>query len=541
MHTQIVKFNPPNTKPRRNLLFIAHLLCALSFFTCSVHQPPPADLLRVHIPSEPSTLNPLTATDDPAFEVDALIFEGLADIDPDTLALRPKLAKRWEILPDKQTFVFHLRDDVHWQDGEPFTADDVVTSFDLINSPALNDPALKVYYNNVESVVKIDAHTVVFRYKQPYFLGLQICATMPIVPGHIVIQSNDFEASAFSRHPVGTGPYRFKSWATNSKIVLERNEDYWGKEPEIQTIEFRIIPDQAMALQMLKKGDLDVLELLSVIQWARQTNTQKFNKNFYKLAYPDVMYNYIAWNNKNPLFVDKRVRQDLAQLIDVKTINEKLNFGLGTVVTGPFFPLSKQYNSNVQPFTYNIEEGRKLLSDAGWVDHDGDGILDRAGKKFAFTFLYPSASVAAERLSTVLKEELKNVGIDMTIERLEWGAFLDKIIKREFDSFMLAWTIKYEYDPFQIWDSSQADVPGSSNFISFKNDEASALLMRARVEMNEKQRNQFYHEFHALIYDLQPCLFLYTRPKMVLVSRRFGNVQVHKTGVEVLEWRVGGE
>lgn len=497
----------------------------------------PRDLIRIQMGADPPTLNLITSTDAYAAMIDNYIFDSLIERDYDTLEFKPKLATHWTISPDKKTYTFYLRKDVTWHDGHPFTADDVVYSYHVIKNPNTNAPHLKVYYQSMDSVTKIDDYTVQFHYNEIYFLGLSICGTMPVVPKHLVEKYQDFEAGDFSRHPIGTGPYKFESWQTNSKILLTRNEDYWGEKPEIRTIEFKIISDASIAFQILKKGDLDYSGLTS-IQWARQTQSKKFDQMFYKLAYADPGYTYIAWNNGNAIFQDPRVRRAMTHLVDRKKIVDKIYFGLGKIIVGCFFPSSKQYNTTIQPLEFDPGKARQILKEAGWTDTDGDGVLDKDGKVFEFNFLYPASAKVHERIATILKEDLSKIGIVMHITRLEWAAFLDRITRRDFDATSLGWTAPFESDPYQVWDISQAEVKGSSNFISYKNVEASALLSQARIEFDEEKRNALYWKFQEIVNEDQPYTFMFNTPALVVVSKRFSNVKIHKAGLNLLEWKI---
>ena len=404
-------------------------------------------------------------------------------------------------------------------------------------NPDLKAPHLKSYYRDVKRVYKVDDYTVRFEYTKKYFRGIVMCGGFPVVPKHIVSQYKDFDASPYSRHPIGTGPYKFHSWTTNSRLKLVRNEDYWGPKPEIRVIEFKVVADRAIALQILKKGELDVSGL-SILQWARQTRTEKFRNKFQIRMYPSTGYSFIGWNNESPIFKDVRVRQAMTHLLDREKINEKLNFGISTIVTGPFFPKGKQYNSSIKPLNYDILKAKKLLKEAGWIDSDGDGHLDKDGKKFEFTYLFAAGSKPAERVGTIYKEQLKRAGISMKMIRMEWAAFLDKINKRAFDATTLAWSSPFESDPFQIWDKSQAKEKHSSNFIGFVDDEASRLMREAKVEFNEKKRNQLYWKFQDIVHEKQPYTFLFNSPNLVAVSKRFGNVKTHTAGLELKEWTV---
>lgn len=507
--------------------------------SCQAQYQIPPDLIRIHLGAEPPTLNLITSVDASASSVNAYIYDSMIERDRDTLEWKPKMATHWDVSPDKKQYTFYLRKDVKWHDGHPFTADDVVHSFNLIMDPKVNAPSLKVYYKDIEKVEKIDDYTVRFYYKKVYFLALSFCGGISIVPKHIVEKYKDFDSSSISRHPIGTGPYKFKKWVSNQKIVLERFEGYFDKKPEIKTIEYKIITDTAVAFQVLKKGELDYFGL-GPIQWTKQTSRTKFIKQYYKLAYPNPGngYSYVGWNNKSPFFKDPKVREAMTHLVNRKKIVQKLLFGLGKIITGPFYAFSKQYNTDITPLHYDVALARKLLKEAGWSDTDKDGLLDKDGKKFEFILLLSAGNNIRERIATILKEDLANVGIDAKIYRLEWGAFLNRIMKRNFDGTILGWTGGFETDPYQVWDKSQANVKGSSNFISFENDKASELIQNARVEFDQTKRNELYWQFQEILHELQPYTLLFARPSLVAVSRRFDNVKVHKTGLNLLEWTV---
>lgn len=513
------------------LIFVVVLLGA-----CRPGYEVPPDRLRMHLAGEPDTLNPILATDAYAGEVGGYLYDSLITVDLDTLEFKPKVAESWTFSADMRSFVFKLRKDVKWHDGAPLTAEDVVFSYNLVMDPKTKAPALKSVYGDIEKVRKIDDHTVEFKLSKSNFRSLQLCGAFPIVPKHILEKEGDLEHSEFSRAPVGNGPYVFKAWDTNRRILLERNENYWDKKPEIRTVEFKFFSGE-VALQILKKGLIDLYQMTN-LQWVRQTGSAKFNNEFYKISYAGRSYSFIGWKMDSPIFKDKTVRRAMALLLDRKKMKDKLLFGLASEVAGPFFPLSPQYNPKLVPLPYDPGEAKKLLAQAGWADTDKDGILDKEGLKFKFTFLLSSGSRFAENLATIMKEDYKKVGIVMDIDRLEWAAFLERLDKQDFDAVTLAWMMPNESDPHQVWHSSQADIRGSSNFIGYRNPKVDKLIEKARVEFNAKKRNALYYKFQEIIYDEQPYLFLYSSPSLLAVSKRFDNIIVHKAGIDTNEWRV---
>lgn len=492
--------------------------------------------LYVHMGAEPGTLNPIIATDGYAHAINLKIYEFLVDRDYDTLDIKPMLAERWEISPDKMRFRFYLKKGIFWSDGVEFTADDVVYSFNKIMDPKVASAQLKVYYIDIKSCKKINKYTVEFFYSRPYYLALIFCGGMPIVPKHVFDNGTDFNTHKNNRFPVGTGPYKFDRWDTGKNIVLVRNERYRGAKPDIRKVVYKIIAEESVALQMLKKGEIDIMGIRD-IEWVRQTNSKKFTDHFYKLKYYLPSFSYIGWNEQRPFFKDRRVRLAMTHLVNRKDILDKLLFGLGEIVIGPFYIFSKSYNKNIKPWPFNPERAKQLLKEAGWIDHDGDGILDKDGVKFSFTFTMASGSKFSERLVSILKEDFAKVGIDMNINRYEWAVFLEKIQSRNFDATSLAWSDPdFQDDPYQIWHSSQ--IKGGSNYIGFSSREADRIIERARMEFDERKRITMYRRFQEILHEEQPYTFMFTNPALAVVSKRFTNVKVHTRGLNYLEWKV---
>jgi len=486
-------------------------------------KPAYGDWLIRRLPAEPATLNPITATDVYAGAIDGLVMETMLDMDLKTQELIPLLAESWEVSEDKLTFTFHLRKDVRWHDGKPFTADDVIYSFERIMDPKVDSAHLRLYYIDCVEAKKLDDYTVRFRWKKPYFKALEMLGGMPIVPKHILDDGTDFNKHPFGRHPIGTGPYRFVKWETGKRIELERNPDYWGKPAYFDKIIFKIITDNNVALQVFKQGGLDIVSL-TAIQWLKQTNSPHFQKRANKIYYDYPSYSYIGWNLRREPFNDRKVRQAMTMLLDRQSILKNIYYCLGKVVSGPFYINTPYYDHSIKPLAYDPERAKKLLAEAGWIDHNGDGWLDKNGKDFRFELLIVADSQNAEKIATIYKEELKKAGIDMQIRRLEWSVFLQHIQEWKFDACMLGWALDANPDPYQLWHSSMADVKGSSNHIGYKNPEVDKLIEQARAEFDKQKRIQILHKIHRIIHDDQPYTFLFNSKALVAVDKRIRNV-----------------
>ena len=512
-----------------------YVLFLVFFISCGGGKMTSSSTLMVHLSGEPATLNPITATDSFESSINKNIYETLIKRDNDTLKLKPELAKRWTISKDKLKYRFYLKRGVLWSDGVEFTADDIIYSYERIKDSKVDCSHLKGYYIDVDYLKKIDKYTVEFKYKKPYFLALEIVGTLPIVPKHIFDDKSDFNSHKNNRFPIGTGPFKLKKWETGKRIVLVRNENYRGKKPQIKKVIYKVILESNVALQMLKKGDLDVMGVRP-IQWQRQTKSKKFLNKFYKLKYYTPNYSYIGWNSKSKFFEDSKVRIAMTHLVNRKEILEKLNFGLGKLVTGNFYFESSYYNKEIKPYKYDVKKAVKLLKEAGWIDSNNDGVLDKDGIDFNFVFTISAGNSFSERLATIIQENFLKVGIKMKVIRYEWAVFIGKIHKKEFDAVRLGWGLGYGGDPYQLWHSSQ--IKSGSNYCSFNNLEADKIIEKGRTEYNTEKRSKMFNRFHEILHLVQPYTFLYCSPSLVVVSKRFENVKIHTTGLDYLEWKI---
>ncbi len=335
------------------------------------------DWIFYHIPNEPGSLNYYTETSSVSSEMGSYIFETFLTRDTDTQELKPVLAESLpEISDDHLIYTFKMRKDVHYSDGTPATAADILFSYNVVMCPFVDCASSRNYFERVEKVELLDDYTIQFTCREPYvhhdiFLG----GNLPALPRHIFDPDNLLESNpeAFgeyfnnhpnSRHPIGTGPYTFVEWKTSDQIVLQRDPNYWrGDEDDtgyLERIIFKVITDDPPTLTALKKGELD-LASLSPIQFVKQTTSPKFLGENVKDSYYSFGYSYIGWNCKKPQFEDKRVRRAMTHMINRQEILETLRYGRGVVAVSNFYFRSKFFNHDIEPLPYDPVEAVRLL------------------------------------------------------------------------------------------------------------------------------------------------------------------------------------
>jgi peptide/nickel transport system substrate-binding protein len=502
------------------------------------------DWLVWRIGAEPATLNLLVGKD---IYVDWItggnIFEMLLEYDFDEARLKPKLAESYHVSDDGLEITIRLRDDIHFSDGRPVTADDVVFTYNTLINPGIDAASLANYYRDVKEVTKVNEREIKFIMHRVYFKGLEIVGLLPILPKHIYEFTDPADFNKHLSSPVGSGPYVFEKWEVGRQIVLRKNRNYWGQQPKLDRLVFRVITNDVAALQALRSHEIDLMVPTSE-QYAELTKNEEFQSNFHCLAYwnPGTGYSYIGWNQNTPFFKDRRVRLAMTHLVDRESINEHILKGQARIVTGPFYVLGKQNNPNIKPWPFDPERAKQLLDEAGWKDTDSDGVRDRDGVPFKFRFMIVSGSQTSEQIAKLLKDEMAKVGIEMTADPYEWSVFGERLHNRDFEAVTLGWGggAGEEGDPYQIWHSSQIAGKGS-NYVGFGNSEADKLMEEARKTLDEQKRNELYHRFHEILHEEQPYTFLFTASSKRFVDKRFHNIKIHKLGLDPLEWYVPKE
>lgn len=485
------------------------------------------DTIIVGSIGEPSILIPMLASDSASHDVAGLVFNGLVKFDKD-LSVIGDLAESWDISEDGLNITFHLRKDVRWQDGKPFTAEDVLFGYKTIIAPE-TPTAYKEDYLQVKEVSIPDPYTFKVTYKKPFAPALTSWGNLTVLPKHL-LKGKDITKSELGRRPIGMGPFKFVEWKAGDSVILEANPDYFEGRPYIDRYIYKIIPDQATMFLELQALNIDWMGL-TPLQYARQTDTPFFRKNFRKYRYPSFAYTYLGFNLKDPRFADKRVRQAIAYAIDKQEILDGVLFGLGSIATGPYVPNTWPYNPNVKRYEYNPDKAVMLLREAGWEDSDGDGILDKDGRPFEFTILTNQGNTLRIKTATIIQWRLAKIGVKVNIRTVEWSTFINEFVdKRRFEAIILGWSIGLDPDQYDIWHSSKTGEK-EFNFVSYKNPEVDELLEKGRRTFDIEERKRYYYRLQEILAEDLPYIFLYVPDALPIVNSRFHGIEPAPIGI----------
>lgn len=491
------------------------------------------------------TITPLVSTDVYASYVHEHVLETLLKYDPESLELIGHIARSWIVSKDGLEITFKIRDDVHFSDGEPLTADDIVFSFNFIMDDRIAAPRHRAYYSKIKEVISEDKFTVKFVFKEPYFNALLLAGTLEIMPKHFyepyLQKPNDFNQSKGLL--LGSGPYRLKdprTWSPDKGLVeLVRNPRYWGPvSPSYDRVIWKVIENDSARLTTFRNGEIDVYSARA-IEYEKLKSDQALMKRVRNLEYYPAInpYFFIAWNqrrnNKPTIFSDKRVRQALTYLTDREKIIDEVFLGYGEVAVSPFNPRSPQHNTEVKPRSYNINKAKALLKSAGFEDRDGDGIIeDKNGKKFEFEFYFVGDSAEYKRIVLMLKDAYAKAGIVVKPKSAEWPVMLELTDNKDYDAMFMGWSSVVETDLYQAFHSSQSMAKGD-NYVSYNNPKIDKLIEKARETVDKEARMKYWHQAEVLLFEDQPYTFLLRRKSLVFVDKRMKNVQVTKFGINI--------
>jgi peptide/nickel transport system substrate-binding protein/microcin C transport system substrate-binding protein len=508
------------------------------------------DVFNYRLANDPGSLHPVLGNGYYFSLVAPYLFDSLLVQDENTHAWLPALAEKWKVSKDGKTTTFTLRKGAKWHDGRPVSAFDVKFSFDVYFDQRFLESQNKTYFEAIQEAKVVNEQTVQFIAKAPYFLTFNRLAKLRIIPKHYYDSENPRD-SAFNKKAIGSGPYLLKEWERNQHILLEKNPDYWStavptfkKLHAFKKVQFKIVFEDATALEMLKKGDLDYLELAPEDFENLSKNPSKHykavrvkNSGDYNLS-----YKFIAWNERNPLFKDKRVRQALSQLIHRDFILEKIFAGQFEKTRGPFGNSSPHSSPRVSAVSFNRLKAIELLKKAGWTQGP-QGWFMRLGERelpFEFTLLYTSES--AEKFLTLIQEDFKMVGIKMNLKRVAFSLMGGLMDDKQFDALQSGWNPEFDTDWKMVFHTSAIAPPGR-NYMSYSNPVVDRLLDEIRVTLDPKKQIPLWQAAHEEIAEDQPYAFLFS-PKYAFYgvsSKLARDADTLKYGIGIETWKPAGK
>ena len=460
--------------------------------------------------SIPDIINPILTSETISVNLMNLIFSSLIKFDEARRPV-PDLARSWKISEDGLVWTFFIRDDVEFHDGHPLTAHDVEFTYRSIIDPRNSVPWAK-RYELIDRIELEGDYILRIVLKHP-FAPFMSRLDREIAPRHLLEDVEEFRNASFNQRPVGSGPFKLVDWTEDNTIMLDANRKYFRKDrPILDRLIFKAYPDRQTALQAIAQGEMDIALGLAASDLLFAGKSRTFR--VYSAA--GAFYYAVIFNLKDQILKDIKVRKALDHAVNRSSIIENQLKGHGQICSGPFGVNSWAYNPNVKPTCYDVERTRELLAQAGWVDTDGDDILDRDGEPFEISLTVPNISDMLERIAKAIRTQLMKVGIRVKLEYVDDSELYETPFQAAI--FMLT-TADDPEDKCRPWHSKS----GNTNLTSYENSFVDDLMDTGRQERDLEKRKGIYHKIHEMIHDDCPAIFLATAFEYIGSNYRFRN------------------
>lgn len=464
-------------------------------------------------------------------QVNDFLFDRLAEIGPDLNTIgdrgfQPRLARRWEWAPDSLSIAFHLDPRAHWHDGRPLRAADVHFTHAVYTDPTVGAPSAPLLAN-IDSVSVRDSLTSVFWFKrrsgEQFF---DATYQMQIIPVHLLggVKRSELKTAQFGREPVGSGPFRFVRWTPGTSLEVVADTTHYRGRPKLDRVIWSVNPDFTAASTKLFAGEADVFEVLRPEQLAELAKHPELKA----VGYPSLDYGFMTFNLRDgargrphPVLGDRELRRALTRALDRRSMIRNVFDTLGAVAIGPVTRAQATADTTIPQLEYDLAGARRTLDSLGWRDANGDGVRERNGRPLAFTLLTPVSSRNRVRLSVLIQEQLKAAGAKVTVEQMDFSAFLERMTGRRFDAVMGAWHL----DPSpagvrQSWGTAGARGKDGSNYGGYESAAFDASVDSALAELDPVRSKAHFRRAYETIVADAPAVWLYEPRLMAGVHKR---------------------
>ncbi len=535
---------------RIHLIFL--LLNIIFIPSCNNESPTDSNRIIIGISADVESLNPLYSFNVVEGNITELLYLSLVEHrwnDDGNISTLPMLAERWEWNEDSTSITIRLREDVYWTDSMLVTADDVVFSFDAYSDPDIQSRMYGTFTDfYAENDMSIDLNKT-FTVQSPFIFTIHFNKTavpdlfsidLPIIPKHIYenVDRKNFAASEKVLPVVTNGAFQFDRWDKNQSIILKSNPaSFLYSSSSVDEIIFKVVPDYNSRLTQLKNGEIDMMEDIK----PDDIDELKKIENLTIAPLHGREYEYVGWSNidlkafeedkivPHKFFGNARVRKALTYAINRDEIlNEYLN-GFGEVASGPVSPIFKDaVDNSLKPYEYNPAMAKAILAEEGWRDTDNDGVLEKGNEEFAFTLYIAGGNPRRSFAATLIKNNLKAVGIDVSISTLELGVFIENLYTKKMDAWIASWFVPIPVDLKTYWFSDLQSTP--LNLVNYQNRKADEILLRLEGKIHPEEKNKLYKEFQKIMHEDQPVSFMYWIDNITAYNNRIKNVNVNPLG-----------
>ena len=532
------------------------VILAVTVAACSEPASTPArangGTLVVSVGGDPETLLPPLASTTTAQVIGDLVYDRLAEIG-DSLntvgdeGFRPRLARSWTWAPDSLSITFEMDPRARWHDGKPVTARDVAFTYRVYTDSANGSPFV-VTLAGIDSVTAPDsAHAVIWFNQRSPMQFYDAVNTMLILPQHVLgnLRGPALRASSLSRTPLGSGRFRFEKWNAAQSIELVADTSNYRGRPGLDRFIVTIAPDFNTAVTRLLGGEADMLEQVpanALADLAKDTSIRITLR-------PGLDYNFVQLNLKDPkhppgphpIFADRALRRALTMALDRQSIVRNAYDSLAAVAIGPTVRAYPTTDTTLAPLPFSRDAAIRMLDSLGWKDTNRDGVRDRNGAPLEFTLGVPSSSKPRNTMAVLIQEQLRQVGVKVNIEPLDFPTFIDRETRRDFDALIGGWHVEPSPGGIrQTWGTAGADAHLGTNYGSYRNPAFDAQVDSALSASTLGDRRAHFTAAYRIIIDDAPAIWLAEPHQIMAIHKRIRTVGVRPDAwwANVADWSI---
>ncbi len=540
------------------LFFVSFNL--IIFISCSQPAVKTKQIIVVGISSDVATINPLYAFSPPEGHLmDLLFLKPMEETWNDSLGViefSPLLAESWTINKDSNYITLNIRDNLHWSDGKPITVDDIIFTFDIYSDPKVNSRLYGMFdnfYSTKDLHIDIkktfrknsDKSLTIFFKNYQNFSFLDI--NLSILPEHAYreLKRENIETAEINFYPVTSGPFKLVKWERVQRIHIKADSACYLFNPnKLQEIIFKIIPDEFSLLTQIKKGEIDLAE--DIKSEKVKELTENGNISIGSIRGRD--YSYIGWNyvdpaakqkeqNKpNKFFSSLKTRKALSLAVNRIEIFQSVIGKYGEIYDSPISPIFKlYYDSTLSTVDYNPALAKKLLAEDGWKDINGNGILEKNNQEFSFKIYSNTGNSKREFAATIIKNNLREVGIDAEIIFIERNELVDGLLSRKYDAWLSGWSVEIPLNLDPFWSSDPEK--GTLNFASFTDQELDKLLNDIKPSDSEEKKKLIYDSISNIFKQNEPVTILFWSDNIIAYNKRIKNINFSPLGLYSNAWK----
>jgi peptide/nickel transport system substrate-binding protein len=545
-----------------SILTLSFVLIMILMFggSCSDQKKSGENQIVIGVQSDVQTINPMYAFS--LIEgnvVDLLFMKPAQEIWNESLGIlefKPMLAEKWEWNKDSTSITLFFRDDIYWSDGVPITIDDIIFSFDVYSDPNVNSRFFgqfddfytleNLQIDTNKSFSRVSPRVLIINFKKessPSFLDVNL----EIIPKQIwsKYSREEFSNAETNFKPVTSGPFKIEKWEQEGfiSLIIDSSSFLFNSE-NIQKFIFKVIPDYKTRMIELKTGSIDLLDNIK----SEDVSELKLVNNLKIAALRGRDYDYVGWNHSDPekvgkapnkFFASSQIRQALSYAINRKEMVDSYLGEFGEISNGPISPMFKlYYDSKVNVYEYNPTRAKEILMENGWLDKNNDGVVEKGSLEFAFDLYLNAGNPRRSYVAQLIKNNLKAVGIDVKINELESGTFIDGLMNRKYEAWIAGWTIPVPIDLNPYWNSDQEI--GFLNFSSYRNEEKDEILEKLKQRLTESEKTKLYKDLQSIFQKDEPVTFLYWFDNIIAYNKRISKIDFSVLGLvkNAWEWRI---